>query len=154
MTIDRQDTHTGAFYGYKFGSMPEVRYSIPESSPSRRRAHNTGPSGHGERCQCSQPAERHTARRPPPSPLPLPAEPTANAGCADLVYLCDLQLQPVQWLWQDRLASGTLAMISGVPGSENLGRARDCGRSEPGASSSHRRNARTLYSLVCLDGAR
>ncbi len=38
-------------------------------------------------------------------------------GCADLVYLSDLQLQPVQWLWQDRLAPGTLAMISGVPGS-------------------------------------
>jgi putative DNA primase/helicase len=51
-----------------------------------------------------------------PDPLPL-AQPTAIAGCADLVYLSDLQPQPVQWLWQDRLAFGTLAMISGVPGS-------------------------------------
>ena len=48
---------------------------------------------------------------PPPA---LPAEPTA---VADLVYLCDLQPQPIEWLWQDRLACGTLAMLSGVPGS-------------------------------------
>jgi hypothetical protein len=33
MTIDRQDTHNGTFYGYKFGSMSEVRYSIPEAHP-------------------------------------------------------------------------------------------------------------------------
>ena len=51
------------------------------------------------------------------APLSLPSEPTAIAACADLVYLCDLQPRPVQWLWQDRLASGTLAMISGAPGS-------------------------------------
>jgi AAA domain-containing protein len=51
------------------------------------------------------------------APLSLPAEPTAIAACADLIYLCDLQVRPVQWLWQDRLASGTLAMISGAPGS-------------------------------------
>jgi AAA domain len=44
-------------------------------------------------------------------------QPQAPTGIADLVYFSDLQLQPVQWLWQDRLASGTLAMISGVPGS-------------------------------------
>ena len=40
-----------------------------------------------------------------------------TAGSADLVYLCDLQPQPVQWLWQNRLAIGSLAMISGAPGS-------------------------------------
>jgi AAA domain len=45
------------------------------------------------------------------------ADPTAIAGCADLVYLSDLQHQPVEWLWQNRLAVGSLAMISGVPGS-------------------------------------
>jgi putative DNA primase/helicase len=54
---------------------------------------------------------------PPPSTLTLPAEATATAGCADLVCLCDLQPQPVQWLWQNRLAIGSLAMISGAPGS-------------------------------------
>jgi hypothetical protein len=31
MTIDRQDTDNGTFYGYKFGSMPEVRYSSAEA---------------------------------------------------------------------------------------------------------------------------
>ena len=32
-------------------------------------------------------------------------------------YLADLQPQPVEWLWQHRLAAGTLAMLSGEPGS-------------------------------------
>src|ERR1700678_1254587 len=50
-------------------------------------------------------------------PSPSPATDSDTASCADFVYLSDLQTQPVQWLWQDRLASGTLAMISGVPGS-------------------------------------
>ncbi|MEA3007305.1 MAG: hypothetical protein QOI94_2574, partial [Acidobacteriaceae bacterium] len=35
----------------------------------------------------------------------------------DIVYLADLQPQPVEWLWQHRLAAGTLAMLSGEPGS-------------------------------------
>ncbi len=51
----------------------------------------------------------------PPSPL------SANAGATvtgtDIVYLADLQPQPVEWLWQHRLAAGTLAMLSGEPGS-------------------------------------
>ncbi|MDT7810654.1 MAG: hypothetical protein QOJ42_570, partial [Acidobacteriaceae bacterium] len=34
-----------------------------------------------------------------------------------IVYLADLQPQPVEWLWQHRLAAGTLAMLSGEPGS-------------------------------------
>jgi superfamily II DNA or RNA helicase len=33
-----------------------------------------------------------------------------------IVYLSGLQLRPVEWLWQDRLTSGTLAMISREPG--------------------------------------
>jgi AAA domain len=51
---------------------------------------------------------------PPPQ---LPADPAATESSADIVYLSDLQLRPVEWLWQDRLAAGTLAMISGEPGS-------------------------------------
>ena len=47
----------------------------------------------------------------------LPADPAATENCADIVYLSDLPLRPVEWLWQDRLASGTLAMISGESGS-------------------------------------
>jgi hypothetical protein len=47
----------------------------------------------------------------------LPADPAATESCADIVYLSDLPLRLVEWLWQDRLASGTLAMISGESGS-------------------------------------
>jgi putative DNA primase/helicase len=75
----------------------------------------------------SQPAVPSQSEQIEPSPLPATDSDTANvangpnptaiAGCGDLVYLSDVQPRPVQWLWQDRLASGTLAMISGVPGS-------------------------------------
>jgi len=51
---------------------------------------------------------------PPPQ---VPADPAATESSADIVYLSDLKLRPVEWLWQDRLATGTLAMISGEPGS-------------------------------------
>ena len=50
-----------------------------------------------------------------PSPLPADADETVTG--TDIVYLADLQPQPVEWLWQHRLAAGTLAMISGEPGS-------------------------------------
>ena len=47
-----------------------------------------------------------------------PAKPTAAPDRqADLVCLSDIEDRPVDWLWQDRLASGTLAMLSGHPGS-------------------------------------
>ncbi len=36
---------------------------------------------------------------------------------ADLVYLVDLPCKPVPWLWKDRLAAGSVAIISGAPGS-------------------------------------
>jgi hypothetical protein len=51
----------------------------------------------------------------PSSPLPLAADTTITM--ADLVYLDDLQPETVEWLWEYRLAVGTLAMFSGVPGS-------------------------------------
>jgi putative DNA primase/helicase len=50
-----------------------------------------------------------------PSPLPPNAHETVTG--TDIVYLADLQPQPVEWLWQHRLAAGTLAMLSGQPGS-------------------------------------
>ncbi len=46
-----------------------------------------------------------------------PALPAQTTAVADLVYLCDLQPRPTEWLWQHRLARGTLAMLSGVSGS-------------------------------------
>ena len=53
----------------------------------------------------------------PQSPSPLPADTNATVTGTDMIYLADLQPQPVEWLWQHRLAAGTLAMISGEPGS-------------------------------------
>jgi hypothetical protein len=50
---------------------------------------------------------------PPPQ---IPIDPAAGESCADIVYLSELQPRPIDWLWQDRLAAGTLAMISGEPG--------------------------------------
>ena len=50
-----------------------------------------------------------------PSPFPADADPTVTA--TDIISLADLQPQPVEWLWQHRLAAGTLAMLSGKPGS-------------------------------------
>jgi hypothetical protein len=110
MTIDRQDTHNGTFYGYKFGSMSEVRYSIPEAHPVDDAF--TTPDHPDTATVADVPGPQQESQHAPPHP-PSPESP---AG-ADFVYLCDLEPQPVEWLWQDRLACGTLAMISGVPGS-------------------------------------
>jgi len=60
-----------------------------------------------------QQAEPSPAIRPP-----APAEPgAATDRHADLVCLADIPPRPIDWLWQDRLACGTLAMLSGDPGS-------------------------------------
>ncbi len=53
----------------------------------------------------------------PESSPQLPSDPAAPQASADIVYLSNLPLRPVEWLWQDRLASGSLAMIAGEPGS-------------------------------------
>ena len=58
------------------------------------------------------------ARAPPAIPPPAPAEPAAVTDRhADLVCLADIPPRPIDWLWPDRLAYGTLAMLSGDPGS-------------------------------------
>ena len=49
----------------------------------------------------------------PHTPPPLSADADATVTDTDIVYLADLQPQPVEWLWQHRLAAGTLAMLSG-----------------------------------------
>ena len=60
-------------------------------------------------------------QQPEPSPAirpPAPAEPGAVTDRhADLVCLADIESRPIDWLWPDRLACGTLAMLSGDPGS-------------------------------------
>ena len=53
----------------------------------------------------------------PHTPSPLPAEADETVIGTDIVYLADLHPQPVEWLWEHRLAAGTLAMFSGEPGS-------------------------------------
>ncbi len=53
----------------------------------------------------------------PHTPSLLPADADATVTGTDIVCLADLQPQPVEWLWQHRLAAGTLAMLSGEPGS-------------------------------------
>src|SRR5450631_4406094 len=53
----------------------------------------------------------------PHTPSPLPADADATITGTDIVCLADLQPQPVEWLRQHRLAAGTLAMLSGEPGS-------------------------------------
>jgi hypothetical protein len=68
--------------------------------------------------------DTHTAEPQPPEPEsipPLTAPPPGSTAVtdrqADLVCLSDIEDRPVDWLWQDRLAVGTLAMLSGDPGS-------------------------------------
>jgi hypothetical protein len=53
----------------------------------------------------------------PHTPTPLPADADATVTGTDIIYLADLQPQSVEWLWHHRLAAGTLAMLSGEPGS-------------------------------------
>ena len=54
---------------------------------------------------------------PSHTPPPLSADADATVTGTDIVYLADVQAQPVEWLWHHRLAAGTLAMLSGQPGS-------------------------------------
>jgi hypothetical protein len=57
----------------------------------------------------------------PHTPSSLPADADATVTGTDIVYLAGLQPQPIEWLWQHRLAAGTLAMISGGQDQERLG---------------------------------
>ena len=67
------------------------------------------------------------SRPQPPNPDEPQAAPNAESptepnhqppppASADFDYLSDLQPLPVDWLWHHRLAAGTLAMLSGEPG--------------------------------------
>jgi hypothetical protein len=52
----------------------------------------------------------------PEAPPLAQSDPPATGRRADIACLSDVQPRPVEWIWQDRLASGTLAMLSGDPG--------------------------------------
>ena len=110
MTIDRQDTAIGTSYVYKFGSMSEVRYSSAEAPLVAGAPATNDP----DTATVADVLPSQQDSPPNGASSPSPAEPTA---AVDFVYLRDLEPRPVEWLWQDRLACGTLAMISGVPGS-------------------------------------
>jgi AAA domain len=102
VTINRLNTRMSAFSGAPFTPQPEVSPSIEQSPRTAEVAEHLSP-------------QQDLPQRPPPPQIP--ADPAAIEGNADIVYLSDLQPRPVEWLWQDRLASGTLSMISGEPGS-------------------------------------
>jgi putative DNA primase/helicase len=111
MTINRLNTRTSVVSNASFKSHPEAPSSVEHPLIPTAGQATSVVADHLSR------QEDSPQGAPRPSTLPLPTDPTAIAGCADLLYLCDLQPQPVQWLWQNRLAVGSLAMISGVPGS-------------------------------------
>ncbi len=46
----------------------------------------------------------------------LQSDPSAAVRRADILCLADVQHRPVEWLWRERLASGTLAMLSAEVG--------------------------------------
>ena len=48
----------------------------------------------------------------PPAQSSLQTDPSASVRRADILCLTEVQHRPVEWLWQDRLASGALAMLS------------------------------------------
>lgn len=53
-------------------------------------------------------------RGPAASTTSLPPE--AFPRVASLCYLAAIEHRPVDWLWQDRLAAGTVSVLSGAPG--------------------------------------
>jgi AAA domain len=68
--------------------------------------------------QAAPPSPAEPAYSSPDLPGPTPTtahNPTTRQ--ADLIPLTEIQSRPIEWLWQDRLAAGTLAMLSGDPGS-------------------------------------
>ena len=76
-------------------------------------AQPSNPTADTDPCPSPQQPEPSPAIRPP-----SPAEPgAATDRHADLVCLADIEPRPIDWLWQVGLACGTLAMLSGDPGS-------------------------------------
>ena len=88
MTIEKQDTENGTFYGYKFGSMPEVRYSSAKPPLVAGAPATNDPDS--ATVADSLPAPQDSPRNG--ASLPSPAEPPA---AANFVYLRDLEPRPV-----------------------------------------------------------
>jgi hypothetical protein len=91
----------------------------------------------------------------PHTSSPLPTDADATVTGTDIVYLAGLQLQPVEWLWQHRLAARTLAMLSGEPGSGKTWVALAIAAAlTRGRDPVHRRKAQTSHRPLCLGGTR
>jgi AAA domain len=76
----------------------------------------TPPRHHSPVATATRPANPMATANP--NPTPQQSEPTpTNPRQAELICLADIEPHPIEWLWQDRLACGTLAMLSGDPGS-------------------------------------
>ena len=58
----------------------------------------------------SRPETAAPEETPPEPPQPPPRQ-------ADLLYFTDIEPRPVEWLWHHRLAAGSVAVLSGDPGS-------------------------------------
>jgi putative DNA primase/helicase len=105
MTIFRPPIGNSPFRG-AFNPHP----AIPPAPAAAQLANATADTDPGPSPQQPEPS--------PAIPPPAPAEPAAATDRhADLVCLADIPPRPIDWLWQDRLACGTLAMLSGDPGS-------------------------------------
>jgi hypothetical protein len=87
------------------------------------------PSGTEDTAECPLPAPAAVASAPivkrprrkaaaadsqsvPIAQSSLQIDPSAAVRRADILCLTGVQHRPVEWLWQERLASGTLAMLS------------------------------------------
>jgi hypothetical protein len=92
------------------------RYSIsplPRPIPAQRAPQ--GPASLEQAMITQQPMMKDALS--PHTSSPLPADENGTVTGTDIVYLADLEPQPVKWPRQHRLAAGTLAMLSGEPGS-------------------------------------
>jgi hypothetical protein len=98
------------FTGRPFSPQPGTH---PPAEPIQDLPFSIPPSGDAE---ILSPEEDLRQAPPVPETPSVPSAPTATRRHADIVCLSDVQPRPVEWLWQDRLASGTLAMLSGDPG--------------------------------------
>jgi hypothetical protein len=106
MPFHRPRLGDATFSGRPFNPRPTTPYPDP---PPPLTAISDIHTNHPGPCEPASAAPIHP---------PTPPEPTAApARQADLVYLADIDQRPIEWLWQDRLAAGTLAMLSGDPGS-------------------------------------
>jgi hypothetical protein len=98
------------FTGRPFSPQPGTH---PPAEPIRELPLSIPPSDDAEILSPEEDLRQAPAVPETPS---APSAPTATRRHADIVCLSDVQPRLVEWLWQDRLASGTLAMLSGDPG--------------------------------------